>query len=237
MKYKFQPYVLKKLEPSSNNSQLPKGRSGHRIVSDNSYVYSFGGFNPFLDDDQNPNNEIYSEMKLFKELWRFNITCNEWEKLTHYSPSLPKELASNAVIMKGKIMLVHGGTGVPFGYNCSNKTYVTNLKENKGLELLETKGDHPLPQYGQAMVLHGQNLYVVGGTSGFEYSANIHCLNLKSRVWTPVYIHKGISCNEPLGRYRHEIAYYNSKIIVFGGGTVRDVFELQVSSPFNHCSP
>ncbi|KAK6644487.1 hypothetical protein RUM43_000754 [Polyplax serrata] len=231
--YKFQPCVLQRLEPNNKNCQLPKGRSGHRIVSDNSYVYSFGGFNPFLDDDQHPNNDIFSEMKLFKELWRFNIACNEWEKLAHYTVSLPKELASNAVIMRGNTLIVHGGTGVPFGYNCSNKTYITNLKENKSLQLLETKGDHPPPQYGQAMVLDGQNLYVVGGTSGFEYSANIHCLDLKTKIWSPVYIKKGISLNEPLGRYRHEIAFYNSKIIIFGGGTVQNVFELQHLPAYN----
>lgn len=226
--YKFQPYVLKRLEQNNKNGQIPRGRSGHRIVSDNSYVYSFGGFNPFLDDYRNPINNIFSEMKLFKELWRFNIACNEWEKLSHYSPSLPRELASNAAIMKGNTLIVHGGTGVPFGFICSNQTFITNLKENKCLKLLETKGEPPPPQYGQAMVLDGQNLYVVGGTSGFGYSCNIYSLNLKSKVWTPVYISKGNSRNEPLGRYRHEIAIYNSRIIVFGGGTIHDVFELQV---------
>ena len=226
--YKFQPYVLKRLDPRNENEEIPKGRSGHRIVSDDSYVYSFGGFNPFLEYDQNPINDTFSEMNLFKELWRFNIACNEWEKLSHYTPTLPKELASNAVVMKGNTLLVHGGTGVPFGHHCSNKTYITNLRENKALKLLETKGNHPPPQYGQAMVLDGDNLYVVGGTSGFEYSANIYCLNLKTLIWKPVYIHKGISCNEPQGRYRHEIALYDSKIIVLGGGTVHNVFELQV---------
>lgn len=226
--YQFKPYRLEQLMPVNMDPDLPKGRSGHRIVSDNSSVYSFGGYNPYVENHEAGFNGDGGDTKLFKELWRFNLAINEWEKLSYYDESLPKELASNAVVMKGHTMIVHGGTGVPFGLSCSNKTYITNLKDDKCLKLIKVKGEPPTPQYGQAMALKGHCLYVMGGTSGFDYSADIHCLNLKNGVWNATYICKGLSRFEPSSRYRHEVALYNSKIIVLGGGTADDAFGFQV---------
>ena len=37
--------------------------------------------------------------------------------------------------------------------------------------------------YGQATVIHDGKLYTVGGTSGFMYFMDIHCLDLKTRIW------------------------------------------------------
>ncbi|KAL0270795.1 UNVERIFIED_CONTAM: hypothetical protein PYX00_008088 [Menopon gallinae] len=226
MEYGFKPYKLKPHIP--RNTQIPRGRSGHRIVSDNSCMYSFGGFNPFVEGgDEN------DDRKLFKEIWKFNIAKGKWKRMNCYSSSLPRQLASNCVLMKGNWMIVHGGTGLPFGSLNTNKTYITDLKNDTRLKLLPTLGNPPIPQYGQAMVLIGHCLYVVGGTSGHEYSSDVHCLDIKTGIWEEVYISKGLSNLEPQGRYRHEVAFYNSRIIIFGGGTEENVFGFEHLPAFN----
>lgn len=230
--YQFKPFVLKQHYPNTPEELNPKGRSGHRIVSDDTFLYSFGGFNPNLEDDDR-NNDTGLDMKLFKELWRFNYATGEWRKMVEYGETMPKELASNALLLNGNMLIVHGGTGVPFGFTCSNKTYICNLKRDKSLKMLKTGGSRPTPQYGQSMVIVGHKLYVIGGTSGFEYSSDIHCLNLKTNIWEATYICKGKDAMEPKGRYRHEIAFYNSRIIVFGGGTVDQAFGFKKLPAFN----
>lgn len=47
-------------------------------------------------------------------------------------------------------------------------------KRPKTIAALETTGDKPVPQYGQAVTLHDDYLYVVGGTTGFEYSCDVY---------------------------------------------------------------
>lgn len=42
------------------------------------------------------------------------------------------------------------------------------------ISALGTSGDSPVPQYGQAVTLHDDYLYVVGGTTGFEYSCDVY---------------------------------------------------------------
>lgn len=39
---------------------------------------------------------------------------------------------------------------------------------------IDTTGQHPLPQYGQALVYHNKYLYTIGGTTGFHYTCDIH---------------------------------------------------------------
>lgn len=39
---------------------------------------------------------------------------------------------------------------------------------------VKTTGQLPLPQYGQAIVYHNDYLYAIGGTTGYEYTSDIH---------------------------------------------------------------
>ena len=43
--------------------------------------------------------------------------------------------------------------------------------------------DMPRPLYGQAVALHDDKLYVVGGTSGYTYFMDVHVLDLTHRRW------------------------------------------------------
>lgn len=109
--------------------------------------------------------------------------------------ALPQELASNAMVLLGKTLVVRtvyvrnkiilltftllkqvfGGTGFPFGVNCSNRLYVCQPgKKPKEMTEMEVKGDLPPAQYGQAIVYHDGHLYTIGGTEGFDYTCDIY---------------------------------------------------------------
>lgn len=115
---------------------------------------------------------------------------------------------------------------------------------NNKMKMIETTGQLPLPQYGQALVLHNDCLYTIGGTTGFVYTCDIHRyflkltkfiihysksdfrLNLNTREWEIVFICKGQANYEPEGRYRHEVAFDGRYIYVIGGGTADKSFDL-----------
>jgi N-acetylneuraminic acid mutarotase len=224
-------YELKNQTNSEKKILWPKPRSGHRIVCDDVNVYSFGGYNPSLstsDENDLASDNVWSESKpLFRELWKYNIATGLWKKLE--VELIPDILASNAVLLSGNILMVYGGTGVPFGVNCSKDLYVCDLSNSNDLkfELIVALGNSPQPQYGQAILLIDHYLYSIGGTTGYEYTCDVHRLNLKDGMWEAVYTCKG-SDIEPAGRYRHEVAYTDNKIFVLGGGTAHEAFDFQV---------
>ncbi|XP_015431512.1 PREDICTED: kelch domain-containing protein 10 homolog [Dufourea novaeangliae] len=221
--YQFKPFVFKKHKV--NSLERPKARSGHRIVCNQKYLYSYGGFNPGISDsdpDMQNDQAWISSKPLFKELWKFNLVTQQWSRLPEQD-NMPNELASNAVILRGNTLIVYGGTGVPFGDSCSNSLYLCHLEVGKMYVVL-AKGDLPDPQYGQAVICHGLYLYTVGGTTGYEYTCDIHRFNLKTCVWEKVYICSGSDQNEPPGRYRHELAFDGKLIYVLGGGTSIEAF-------------
>lgn len=70
---------------------------------------------------------------------------------------------------------VFGGTAYEFGVKRSNKCYLFYpYASPKNIKLLETSGDKPEPQYGQALIVRDKYLYVCGGTTGHEYTCDIY---------------------------------------------------------------
>jgi hypothetical protein len=91
----------------------------------------------------------------------------------------PDELASSSMLMYGKTLVVFGGTSYPFGMRCSNKvTLIAFKSENtyriKHLETLNDEHNHPPGQYGMSIVCKDNYMYTVGGTQGFDYTADIY---------------------------------------------------------------
>lgn len=98
--YKFRPFVYEMVAP--RGVVVPLARSGHRVVADNSNLYSFGGYNPLIDETEENTNSY----PLFQELWRFNFAARTWTKICRQE-SLPQELASNAVVRHGNHLMVY----------------------------------------------------------------------------------------------------------------------------------
>lgn len=231
--YNFTPFKFERIKSrTKNKNQKPTERSGHRIGANSGNFYSFGGYNPALDEiDNNEENGLL--YPLLREIWRFNFASRTWYKYPN-TKSLPSELASNAIIIHRNLLMVYGGTGSPFGYRSSNQLYLCKVNDKSGtMTEIKTTGLKPLPMYGQALIFHNDSLYSIGGTSGLSYNCDIHRLDLKSNEWEAVYICKGQQDCEPEGRYRHEVGFDGKVIYLLGGGTSEQVFDLEKIPSFN----
>lgn len=242
--YAFKPYTWTILEPKNKaNKSIPEGRSGHRIVHFMNSIYAFGGYNPAVDD---VDDELWHNNKpMFKELWRFNIDAQIWTKI-RLEGDAPTMLASHTaqfmLIQRRPKMVVYGGTSLPFGQNLSIKVHICDLVKYTwdAIEPGEPVGENlPKPLYGQASVAFQDDLFVIGGTSGFRYYMDVHHLDITKRNWNLLtsvpealdFIQN--NAEHPAPRYRHEVVIYNNKIYVFGGGTATECDKFQFIYAFN----
>jgi len=226
--YSFNKFKFSEIVPS-NNVQ-PKPRSGHRIVFYQGKIFSFGGYNPSIDqnDPDMEHDQFWEQSKpLFKELWELNLSTRVWSKCVMRG-DIPEQLASHTAVIHPQDpgnMLIYGGTGAPFGLTTSN-TVVTCRLENQHFSQLELDESDfgqgwPMPLYGQAVITdNSSRMFTVGGTSGFTYFMDVHMLDFKTDPpsWSCLYSLSGIM-DEPEPRYRHELALWDDKLYVLGGGT------------------
>ncbi|CAG9783896.1 unnamed protein product [Diatraea saccharalis] len=223
--YVFEPFKV--TEVKYRGSDWPRPRSGHRIACDDAHIYCFGGYNPSLPLShlQRENSTWSPARPLFKELWSFSIASRKW-KQHRVVENMPEELASNAMCMNGRFLMIFGGTGAPFGNRCSNDVIVwRTCAGDARLQVLDVTGTRPPGLYGQAILCHNGCFYTVGGTNGFAYNCDIYRLDLRTLVWEPVFVGTGQE-GEPIGRYRHEVARVDNKLYIIGGGTGEWAFEL-----------
>lgn len=103
--YNFKPFHFEEIMPSVKCTQIPNPRSGHRIAADSKNLYVFGGYNPMFEDYQDDDAELRNSFPLFQELWRFNYASKVWTRYNNIR-SLPQELASNAVVRLGNLLMV-----------------------------------------------------------------------------------------------------------------------------------
>lgn len=145
--------------------------AGHRICCDSSNLYVFGGYN-FMEDSDDHN--------LYKEILCFNFTSKKWSLINDDSmdDECPDELASSSMLMYGKTLVVFGGTSYPFGMQCSNKITLISVNEDsygmKELKALNEDRFTPPGQYGMSIACRDNYFYTVGGTQGFDYTADIY---------------------------------------------------------------
>jgi len=218
--YKFRPFEFKTLHPrgeSKDGISVPIARSGHRITYYNQSIYSFGGYNPKISKDDYPDETWQMTHPLFQELWQFNLISGTWHRLENVDNGMPEELASHCAVGQGPSMLVYGGTAMPFGDSSSNAVHVCHLPSGRW-QRIRTEGERPDPMYGQAICLSDDKLYVVGGTTGYEYSIDVHCLDLNTMVWDYLYPKILPQHYLPDERYRHEVIEHEGALYVFGGG-------------------
>lgn len=214
--YKFRPYVFTRVDYDQNHA-TPKPRSGHRIVCNEGHFYCYGGYNPLLTPDD-LNDAVWNRTcPLFAEVWRFDLRRRKWHQLQ--VDNIPHVLASNCLSLQGSLLIVFGGTGMPFGNANSNDVYICDLsKRPLRFQYVPSFGAQPEPRYGQAIHIDGKYMYVFGGTTGYSYSSDVHRLNLETMFWEESYICKGLP-HEPRPGYRHEIAVSDRDVFILGGGT------------------
>lgn len=134
----------------------------------------FGGYN--FEEDTNAH-------KLYKEILCYNFVSKLWKIITDDSlpdDFVPDELASSSMLMYGKTLVVFGGTSYPFGMRCSNKVTLVSVNAddaNYRIKELKTRNDarnQPPGQYGMSIASKDNFLYTLGGTQGFDYTADLY---------------------------------------------------------------
>ncbi|GFO40472.1 kelch domain-containing protein 10 [Plakobranchus ocellatus] len=236
----------------------PPGRSGHRIVVTEDSLYSLGGFNPLLGLGGNQQNIPLERdergLPLFQELWRFIISTRQWQVLDDFM-SVPPTIASHTFAKVGRWLFLFGGTSIPFGETPSSAIYRYDLQasnhsflsDNSGTRedevvlrrlgnrwhLVPVTGDVPDERYGHTMTMCYPDVYIVGGTSGYIYNSEVYHLDLRMPTGKWTKLSSDDDPKRPLGRYRHETAFKDKTLYVFGGGTDREAYCLVYIPTFN----
>lgn len=240
--YKFSIFRVEDLSPSpSKGTSQPKARSGHRIASYNGRIFSFGGYNPRIDegDEEMLEDPFWGEScPLFKELWEFNLTTRNWRKIELSGSDIPKQLASHTAVFHpvySGCLLIYGGTGNPFGSVTSTALHACDVRTGKFVKLRTLPSqDEPLALYGQSICLDSTGtLYTVGGTTGFQYFMDVNSIALTRSEPSWQRLNSSDDSAEPFPRYRHEIAVYDGKIYLLGGGTSNSVCGFQTIPTFH----
>lgn len=172
----------------------------------------------------------------------FNFVRKKWSLLNEdesgddemlpEAGGVPDELASSSMLMFGKTLVIFGGTSYPFGLRCSNTITLVNPDEKpfrvQELKTLNDEHNQPPGQYGMSIACKDNFLYTLGGTQGFDYTADLFRMNFETHKWELLAISRPeIDSIEPIGRYRHEIAIDSRFVYIFGGGTSDQVFDLK----------
>jgi hypothetical protein len=177
---------------------------------------------------------------LYKEILVYNFVRKSWKVLNEDEDDeeggtihdVPDELASSSMLMYGNSLVIFGGTSYPFGLKCSN-TVILVKPDEKPFQIHEMKTfndefNQPPGQYGMSIACRDNFLYTLGGTQGFDYTADLFRLNFENHKWELLAISRPeLNPDHPIGRYRHEIAIDSQYVYIFGGGTADQVFDLK----------
>lgn len=171
---------------------------------------------------------------MYKEILVYNFVRKRWKLLNEEEGSndVPDELASSSMLMYGKTLVIFGGTSYPFGLRCSNTITLVRPDEKpfrvQELKTLNDESNQPPGQYGMSIACKNNFLYTLGGTQGFDYTADLFRLNFETQKWELLAMSRPIiDPAQPIGRYRHEIAIDSNYVYIFGGGTSDQVFDLK----------
>ncbi|KHJ83713.1 kelch repeat protein [Oesophagostomum dentatum] len=209
-------------------NHIPAPRSGHRIFTDDEFLYVIGGF------DRTPEDR---EGKIYREVWRYNLYTREWSQMNVHG-NFPTALASFAVAQSAPFsnqVLLFGGTAVPFGATTSSTVHLLSFHSDSSTlvsTLLPVAGEK-LATYGHTMLRgHDPNtFYVIGGTTGHIFFLDVDKLSYSNGKWT--WSNEAQTTPNEEGRYRLETVLHGDLIYFFGGGRPDYVTELQNITVFN----
>ncbi|VDD90664.1 unnamed protein product [Enterobius vermicularis] len=230
-------------------SRKPEERSGHRMLCDRDYLYVVGGFSNSPTAHLFESESVLQSL-LLKEIWRFNLLCDKWEKVDMNYDDFPREMASFACELFLSSLCsdtpsgsnftrayMFGGTSFPFGDQPSDRVQILRRVPDRSFhwQQLNTTGHTPIRQYGSSIVFHRGVLYLIGGTTGHIYNSEIRslsrsCQRTSSEVWEWKLLADGAGL---IGRYRHETVVVDDDILIIGGGNTQWVADLDKIPAFD----
>ncbi|KAJ1358952.1 hypothetical protein KIN20_017537 [Parelaphostrongylus tenuis] len=213
--------------PLSRGNQ-PAPRSGHRIFTDDQFLYVIGGFDRTVN---RPDGKIY------REVWRYSLFTHEWSRMD-VQGDFPSALASFALSQSSPYsnhVILFGGTAVPFGTSTSSSVHLLSFDDDSNSvhsTRIPVEGVK-LGTYGHAM-LRGSDpntFYVIGGTTGHNFFLDVDKLTCKNGMWN--WSNEAVAAPNMEGRYRFEAVLNEDLIYLFGGGRPDHVTEFRTLTVFD----
>ncbi|XP_022107253.1 uncharacterized protein LOC110988234 [Acanthaster planci] len=206
----------------------PHPRSGHCCATDGYNLIVYGGYHPEYHRAEPGHGEVIIENQVFTEMWCFNFATETWHEVeTEGDEPTATTGMSMIYIHRPERLLLHGGSGHPWGQNTNGDLIVFELLQKRWTSL-RCIGDCPAPKYGQAIIVRQGHLYCYGGcrwlpdTENFLFNSELHHLDLESKEWSML-------SNEPENAsrvmYKHGLALYEEKLYIVGS-SYRDLYSL-----------
>ncbi|KAL3117101.1 hypothetical protein niasHT_007504 [Heterodera trifolii] len=154
----------------------------------------------------------------FNDLWLFDLSRREWERVMVARPPLPSPKALASMVRFGDNLLLFGG----FSKSSMNPIHQTNTFYNE-LHLFNTAStcweeiisENTAPHLaGHSASIVSNFMLVFGGSMGSSYNNNVYVLDLVRRIWNMPTIPG--PCPPP--RYGHsQVLLDNRHLVVIGG--------------------
>ncbi|GMH39779.1 hypothetical protein BSKO_07677 [Bryopsis sp. KO-2023] len=216
---------------SSPNSPPP--RSAHQMVAHRGFLYMFGG------EFTSPKQDRFHH---YRDLWRFDLTANEWDKLPVKGGPVGRS-GHRMAVHKDKIVLFGGFTDTGLEkVRYYNDVWVFDLSSLQWSSVGKADGFAPSPRGGSRVTVFEDRFYVYGGYSKVaddedgdlehgKVQDDMWILDLKTYKWEKVK-KAGMA---PSARSGCCWAVHKRRTILFGGVTDNEAKggETLVSEFFN----
>lgn len=127
-----------------------------------------------------PNGQISNEM------WGFHFTTKKW---TLKASGLPGRSGHSAVYdSKRDRIIIFGGDGEGKSILSDTCVFDFNFEEDFVFYKMRTTGFVPQRRTQHASILMGDRMFIYGGSNGSNILNDMHCLNVRTRVWNEIKI-------------------------------------------------
>ncbi|VVC45978.1 Kelch-type beta propeller [Cinara cedri] len=217
LEYQFKPFVFTLKDKTQPPVDRPLPKVDHNIACNNDFIFSYAcghSLQPLVNVGVTLGTEHVEG-----SLWKYNFIAGLWENIT--CRNFPGSLKFNSVLLSGSIIFIHGGKGIRYHNQSKYQTFIGDLSNEhneNGVEFEEIHCTDGIPKngYGQPIIIDGQYLYSVNGVAEHEHEMDVYRLDLSTKKWKLLYEARGWHADTTY-KFKHEVAYYNKKIYMFGG--------------------
>ncbi|KAH7731389.1 Kelch motif family protein [Aphelenchoides avenae] len=206
MYYKCNNFAWKLADEDFNQGHLLTERCSHSacFYPQEHAMYLFGG--------------CTSRFAAFNDLWKFDLSSREWERVMISKGPLPSAKALASLVVYRDDLILYGG----FSKSSMNPIHQTtsfykeihlyNRRQNCWEEIFSENTAPHLA--GHSVSIIGDFMLVFGGSMGSSYNNNVYVLDIQSRIWNMPSIPG--PCPHP--RYgQTQILLDNNHLVIIGG--------------------
>ncbi|KAF4140933.1 BTB And C-terminal Kelch domain-containing protein [Phytophthora infestans] len=225
--YEFN-FARKEWSTVLGNGVTPSQRKSHSAVVHRDSFYVFGGY----DGDRRLN-----------DFFSYNFLTQTWTNVFVNAGQQPTPRYGHASVVYDNAMYIFGGSDSHYDRESMssrssseygrldsgrhvNDMHSFNLETNSW-SLIRTTGEVPYPREGASMIVYNQSCVLFGGYDhDLGYLNDVHVFNFETRVWSSLET-KGTA---PTGCHHPLVTLHNNSLIVFGGQTGSNLYELDLET-------